>query len=222
MYVLFTIWNSLAHLSIFILLSIILFAIYKRNKGKKQTIKIISVFLVLLTLISYFVGTIADSKIQFDTYINTNQEEFFYVSSNDNSYCYYGKIYVFDKNKDDINYNELFDDSDAFQLGLSKTGKYIFDKRIGLKQENKDGNIITYSPVVLLEGNFLIGRNNYAGYITIENDDKITVIPYELWFKESYFNYITFMKIYSDEFKINLSEIQNNVFSREIYMEKIY
>lgn len=212
--------TCLKHLSIFIVILCILLILYRKG-FKKPIIRIISVGLVFVALLSYFVGVSADSKIQYDTSINTKQEEYFYVSSNDNSFCYYGKIYVFDKNKDDINYNELFDDGDVFQLGLSKIGKYIFDKKVGFKEENKDGNIIIYSPVVLVDGNFLIGRNNYAGYVVMENNEKITVISYELWFKESSFNDFTFMKIYSEKFQINVSDILSNIVSKEDYQLRI-
>lgn len=212
--------TCLKHLLIFIILFCILFILYKMGY-KKSIIKIVSVVLVILSFSSYFVGLFANSKIQYDTSVSTKQNEYFYVSSNDNSFCYYGKIYVFDKDEDEIDYSELLDNSDVFTLGLSRTGKYIFDKKIGFNEENKYDNIITYSPVVLGEGNFLIGRNNYAGYIVIENDSTLTVIPYNLWFKESLFNDLTFMEIYSEKYEINLSDIIGNTLTEEQYFAEI-
>lgn len=212
--------TCLKHLLIFIVLFCILFILYKMGY-KKSIIKIVSVVLVFLSFSSYFVGLFANSKIQYDTSVGTKQDEYFYVSSNDNSFCCYGKIYVFDKNEDETDYSELFDDSDVFELGLSRTGKHILDKKFGFKKENRDGNVITYSPVVLVDGNFLIGRNNYAGYVVIENDSTTTVIPYNLWFKESLFNDLTFMEIYSEKYEINLSDVMSNTLTKEQYIGEI-
>ncbi len=77
-------------------------------------------------------------------------------------------------------------------------------------------------PLTLCENNFFIGRNNYVRYVVITNDKQTVFIPYELYFKESLYNDLTFAKIYSTAFKINVNKFLENTVIKSQYDDLRY
>lgn len=73
----------------------------------------------------------------------------------------------------------------------------------------------------------MFGRNNYVGYIVIENEtlatnNEVMIIPYQLYIKESLINNITFSKIYSNEYSIGIDEIFNNIVTKDQFIAYRY
>ena len=105
---------------------------------------------------------------------------------------------------------------------MSSIGKFILHNDIGFKRESVNGYEITSSPLVLSEHNFVNGRNNYMGYIVIENKDLIIYIPYEFYFREVLYNNLTYSEVYSQKYQISINDILNNIVTEDQYLINIY
>lgn len=222
---LLSVLTYLAHLIIPIVCFVAVIILFKRQIIHLKTARIISILLVILTLSSYFVGVCANPKINNTSLSIPKQEDYFYLDSDDNSFSYYGKVFICKSEELLGDYTDIFSDEQLFDADLSNIGKFILNHNIGLKKESTDDGYIIYSPLVLCENNFMNGRNNYAGYILIEdknNKDNIVFIPYKLYFKETLYNNLTFTEIYSKKYQININGILNSIVTEEQYFNNIY
>lgn len=217
----------LYHLLIPLLCFVAIVVLYRKHIIHNTATKVISILLVCFTFCSYFVGVYCESKVNCncESLSMPSQDDYFYIESEDNTFSYNGKIFVLNKNESPKNYMELFSDKSLSDIGLSSIGKSVLDNHIGFKSESTDTCSITYSPLVLCENNFLYGRNNYAGYIVIENSgnqDSIVVIAYQLNFKETVLNNLTFTEVYSNKYAIHINDILNSIVTEEQYFINIY
>lgn len=188
----------------------------------KIATKTIAFLLVVLTFSSYFVGIYANSKIICEPFSIPEQENYFYIDSEDNTFSYQGKIIIYQKDELPSSYTEQFANEEFFNAGLSSIGKFILHNDIGFKRESVNGYEITSSPLVLSEHNFVNGRNNYMGYIVIENKDLIIYIPYEFYFREVLYNNLTYSEVYSQKYQISINDILNNIVTEDQYLINIY
>lgn len=167
-------------------------------------------------------GLFADSKINNKSISIPEKENCFYINSEDNTFSYNGKIFIYKNNRIPSDYINVFADQELFHKDMSSIGKYIINNNIGFKIENTNEYKITYSPLVLCEDNFFAFRNNYAGYIIIENKSTMIYIPYNLYFNEKLYNNLTYTQVYSDEYQISVSDIMNSVVTKEQYSTNFY
>lgn len=211
---------------------IIIFQLIFRKKHKAFC-NIISIFLVIVTILSYMlVGYAAKSPIEskqdISLSVNDCQSNYFYIdkfNSNENLY-YRGKIFVYDKDKfnlenallEGFGSGEIFD----LTLELGKIGNSLMKNETLRSVQTADDYTISYSPVILSKACFVFGRNVYFGFIIIEKQNEIVFIPYELYFSDSNYNDIFFTEIYSDKIKIDISEIFENTVSAEEYNKLKY
>lgn len=216
--------KCLQHLIIPIGCLVMIIVLHRKQVLHKKTTAIFSAILIILTVFSYFIGIYSSTKITHQSFSPSKQSNYFYIESQDNSFTYCGKIIVC--KKDELkSYTEVFDDEELFDVGLSQIGKYILKNNIGIDKKIVGNENITFSATVLCEDNFMAGRNNYAGYIIIENtakNDEIIFIPYQLNFQESLNNDITFAEIYSSKYSISIKEIFDNIVTEKQYTDYRY
>lgn len=214
----------LEHLLIPIGCLVVIIVLHRKQILHKKTTAIFSVILIILTVFSYFIGIYSSPKITYQSFSPSKQSNYFYIESQDNSFTCDGKIIVC--KKDELkSYTEVFNDEELFDVGLSQIGKYILKNNIGIDKKIVGNENITFSATVLCEDNFMAGRNNYAGYIIIENtakNDEIIFIPYQLNFQESLNNDITFAEIYSSKYSISIKEIFDNIVTEKQYTDYRY
>lgn len=214
----------LEHLLIPIGCLVVIIVLHRKKVLHKKTTAIFSVILIILTVFSYFIGIYSSPKITYQSFSPSKQSNYFYIESQDNSFTCDGKIIVC--KKDELkSYTEVFNDEELFDVGLSQIGKYILKNNIGIDKKIVGNENITFSATVLCEDNFMAGRNNYAGYIIIENtakNDEIIFIPYQLNFQESLNNDITFAEIYSSKYSISIKEIFDNIVTEKQYTDYRY
>lgn len=215
-YFLLSLFSLLKHILIPAICLIIIIVLFR----KKWVIKLLVPLLLVVTVGSYFVGIYSAPKICNENFSVPTKENYFYV--NDDDFTFNGKIFIYEKETFTTDYLDVFENDEIFDLNLSSIGKYTLKNNIGFKDYNMDEFRVIYSSLVMCKNNFFIGRNNYAGYVIIEDSETIIYIPYELHFKESFYNDLTFTKIYSNVYQININSFMNHIVTESDYLNLRY
>lgn len=210
----------LMRLLIPIVLSVVVYVLYKKNKLKNNVVKVFSVLLVLIVISSLFVGVCSNSRISVDSVPDIQQESHFIVGTDASEYEYKGKIFIYDNSALPDDFTDVFDDERLFYTGVSKIGECVWRSNIGFKHDIVDGYRITYSPVVLEKHSYFL--YNYLGYVLIEDDNKTVFIPYSLCLYDRLYNNATCFDIYSGKNKISLDDILNNLVNSNEYEYQKY
>ncbi len=213
LYYFLVLFSFIKHLIIPLCFMIIIVLLIKKKEFSK--LKVFIPILVLIMVGSYFVGVYSTVSVDNEKFSIPDRSDYFYY--NDEDYSFNGKVYVYDDENFEDNYSDIFSNEQIFDIDVSHIGEFILKNNIGFRNESSDNYTIVYSPLTLCENNFFNGRNNYAGYVIIKDGEKTVFIPYELNFKETLYNDLTFAKIYSNDFKININKFLENTVTQSEY-----